>query len=70
VAVRIEPRSPAARAGLRPGDIIIAWSGEPVGTVGEFRARFGKVKAGDRIVLGIERDGARQEAAMIAWGNI
>jgi serine protease Do len=48
---------PAARAGLRAGDVIVAVDGKPTRTVEELRARIGEAK-GNTAVL-IEREGQR-----------
>jgi serine protease Do len=50
---RIFPKSPAARSGLREGDVIVEIDGSPVGTADEAIARIGQRKAGD--VLRIKR---------------
>ena len=44
---------PAARAGIRPGDIIVSVNGEPVGGADKLRAMVGK--AGKRIALLVQR---------------
>jgi serine protease Do len=44
---------PAARAGIRPGDVIVSVNGEPVGGADQLRAMVGK--AGKRIALLIRR---------------
>jgi len=48
---------PAAKAGLRAGDVIVAVDGKPTRTVDELRTRIGEAK-GNVAVL-IERDGQR-----------
>jgi len=48
---------PAARAGLRPGDIILALNNQPVRTVDEFRKLV--AAAGNRFALLIQRGDAR-----------
>ena len=42
VVQKVEPRSPAARAGLRPGDVITAVNRHPVATMAEFEKYAGK----------------------------
>ena len=44
---------PAARAGIRPGDVIVSVNGEPVGGVDKLRAAV--AKAGKRVALLIQR---------------
>jgi len=53
--------SPAARAGLRQGDVIVAFEGEPVSDVGGFRNRISLTPPGGERRLSIVRDGKRQE---------
>jgi serine protease Do/serine protease DegQ len=45
VVQKIEPRSPAARAGLRPGDVITAVNRHPVATMADFQKYAGKKEA-------------------------
>ncbi|MGL1833570.1 DegQ family serine endoprotease [Rhodocyclaceae bacterium SMB388] len=48
---------PAAKAGLRQGDVILALNNQPVSTVEAFRSLLGQ--AGDRFALLIQRGGSR-----------
>ncbi len=57
VVSQVEPGSPAERAGLRPGDVVVAVDGEPVRSSAELRNRIGLVERGSRIDLTILRDG-------------
>jgi len=52
----VEPGRPAARAGLRPGDIIVAVNRSPVSSVADLRSAMG----GQSTILAPEliRDGA------------
>jgi serine protease Do/serine protease DegQ len=49
--------SPAARAGLRKGDVVIALDGRPVRAAAELRARLGVVPVGESIELRVRRGG-------------
>ena len=56
----VEPRSPAAQAGLRKGDVIVALNGRAVRGAAELRARLSVVPVGERVELGIRRGGQPQ----------
>ncbi|MGI9331678.1 MAG: DegQ family serine endoprotease [Gammaproteobacteria bacterium] len=56
--------SPAAAAGLRQGDVIVAYRGEPVSDIGGFRNRVAFTRPGAREALTIIRDGGRQEVTV------
>jgi Do/DeqQ family serine protease len=58
VVARVEPGSPAQRAGLRPSDLIIAADGVPIGNASELRNRVGMSPVGATIALTVERGGA------------
>ena len=52
--------SPAAQAGLRAGDTIVALDGAPVDSADALAAAVGGRQPGDEVRLTVERDGARQ----------
>jgi serine protease Do len=49
----------AARAGLEPGDIILAVNNQPVRSVKDLRDAAGKLHGGDAAALLVERGGTR-----------
>jgi len=49
--------SPAAKAGLRPGDLVVAIDGQSVADYGELGARIRSHKPGDKITLKVVRGG-------------
>jgi serine protease Do len=48
---RVAPGSPAARAGLRPGDVLLEVNRKPVATVREFEELYGKSKGNVLLLL-------------------
>ena len=56
--VRVTARSPAAQAGLREGDRIVAVNGTPFGHGYEGAAALQRLRAGERVAFGLERAGA------------
>ncbi len=58
---QISPDSAAARAGLRPGDVILAFNGQPIERSGDLAARVGMSRPGASVTLDVVRDGKHQE---------
>jgi len=54
----VEARSPAERAGLRSGDIIVGIDGAPVRGASQLRNRIGLAAINDQAALTVERGGA------------
>ena len=55
VVTRVDPGSPAARAGLRPGDILLEVGGKPVDGVDAFRQAWTSAKG--KVALLVNRRG-------------
>ena len=51
--------SPAEKAGLRRGDLIIAMNGNPIVSTAQRRARVGLVRVGQTVTLDFMRNGER-----------
>jgi len=77
--LKVTPKGPAAAAGLRaarierggilvPGDVIVAVGDKPVTTVSKFQGRLDDFNPGDKVRLGIIREGRRMtvEATLAA----
>jgi len=56
LVARLDPRGPAARAGMRAGDIVVAVAGHPVKSLGELRVAIGQHKIGETIDLAVRRE--------------
>lgn len=57
VLSEVQPDSPAAQAGLRVGDVVMALNGRPVHAAAELRARLGVIPAGETVEMRIQRGG-------------
>jgi S1-C subfamily serine protease len=64
IVLEVERRSPAAEAGLRPGDVIVAVNGRPVDAVEQVLAALRRSGAGDRLRLTAVRGGQRREVVV------
>jgi serine protease Do len=62
--IRVEDGSPAARAGIRLGDVIVRIGDAPVGTVAELRAALARLEPGASVTLGIVRYGSPQRITL------
>ena len=64
LVAQVTEDSPAAKAGLKQGDIIIAYKDKPVTEVGDFRNQISLTAPGSREELTIIRDGDRRDIAV------
>ncbi len=60
VITQVAPASPAAKAGLRPGDVVVAVNGRPVRRAADLRNAIGLLRAGTRVRLEVLRNGHRR----------
>lgn len=60
IIVAIEPNSPAARGGLRPGDLLAAVGGAPVKTPREVQRQVGASQVGANLQVTVNRNGQEQ----------
>lgn len=65
LVVQVSQNLPADKAGLRQGDVIVAYRGEPVIDVGNFRNRVPLTSPGSREKLTILREGKKKELIIL-----
>lgn len=64
VIARVEPGSPAERAGLRTNDLVVAINGAPMRSGTELRNRVGLSRIGDEVELTLERGGSERNVTV------
>lgn len=69
VIAEVQNDSPAARAGLQPGDVVVAINGRPVRSASELRARLGVMPVGAEVALKVLR-GAQTRTVRARIGAI
>lgn len=53
----VEPKSPAEKAGLKAGDVVLSAGGKPVKDTRDLARQVGQVKPGSKLELAVWRDG-------------
>jgi serine protease Do len=61
---QVEPHTPAAKAGLKRGDVILTLNGEPVNSANDLRLRISQTAPGSSVKLGVSRDGKMQDVSV------
>lgn len=65
VITEVMPDSPGARAGLKPGDIVLEYNKTPVTDLQHFRLRVAQTPPGTRVTLLINREGKTLELPVV-----
>lgn len=61
---RVLPKSPAEKAGLKDGDVILDLNGRPVTSFAQLRNRVGLMRIGDEVKLRVLRDGKSRDVTL------
>ena len=62
---QIDPGSGAARAGIRPGDVIVSLDGKRIETVEDLFAELNERRPGERVSVTVVRDGERRRLTAV-----
>jgi len=65
----VEPNSPAAAAGLRPGDVIVAVAGHPVRSSGSLNRAIAMARRAGQIPIRIHREARHQDVVVTMTGQ-
>jgi len=65
VVMDVAPGSPGERAGIRPGDAILAVDRRPVRSVEAFQQALAQVKPGEGVPVYLQRGGGRHEYVVL-----
>jgi len=65
LVVSVEPASPATVAGVRDGDVILAFAGEPVTGIDDLHRLLTEDRIGEPVTLTILRSGARRQLTVV-----
>lgn len=60
----VSPNSPASRAGIARGDVIVSLNGQPVASSQELRLKIAMTKPGSVVKLGVIRDGRPMDVSV------
>ena len=69
IIAELEPDTPAARAGLKRGDVILSVNGQEVTSANDLRLRISQTPPGTNVKLEISRDGKTQDVN-VALGEL
>jgi serine protease Do len=65
LVAQVEPRSPAAEAGIQRGDVIVAMDGKNIDSYTTFRNQIAALQPGTRVALTIIREGQTLERPVV-----
>ncbi len=57
LVAQVEKGSPAAQAGVKPGDVVLAMNGKPIDSYDVFRNEIATMKPGTKVQFSVMRDG-------------
>jgi S1-C subfamily serine protease len=65
MAMNVDAGGPGAAAGMRQGDVVVAWDGEPVRGIGGIMRALGPDSVGRSAALSLSRGGEAVEVTLV-----
>ncbi len=65
LVAKVGPGTPAEKAGLKDGDVVVQANGRPIKDMPELRNMIGLLKVGDKVDLTVLRDGATKQFTVV-----
>src|SRR5262249_2470605 len=65
VVTNVEPGGPAAKAGIRAGDVSLAYNDQQVDDPNQLPRRIAEMKPGDSVKLQISREGTKRDVKVL-----
>jgi len=57
IVINVDPKGPSVAAGLRQGDVIVNWNGQPIGRIPSLSRSLGPSSVGQTVTLDVRRGG-------------
>ena len=67
---KVVPDSPASKAGLQDGDIVVEANGKPIKDFQQLRYTVGLLRVGDKVNMKLLRDGKPREVTVVVGKNV
>jgi S1-C subfamily serine protease len=65
MVMSVDPQGPGAKAGVLQGDVITAWDGKPLGSVGALLRALGPDSVGSKVALSVSRGGETRTVDLV-----
>lgn len=66
---QVKEGTPAAKAGLKPGDVVVAFNGQKIASGAALGKKLAGIRSGEEVRLEIEREGWRKEFRLVAMAR-
>ena len=64
MVMSLDPKGPAAKAGIRQGDVLLAWNGSPIRHLQALLSGLGPDSVGESVTIGLSRTGESRDVRL------
>ncbi|HYC14174.1 MAG TPA: S1C family serine protease [Stellaceae bacterium] len=64
MVMSLDPKGPAAKAGIRQGDVLLAWNGTPIRHLQALLSGLGPDSVGENVTIGLSRAGESRDVRL------